>query len=166
MNIKEKRLLNQLINGKITLEIFQEKSGIDLRIDKKYVIDALKNAKTTQLDATIDLMYLSGIDEQFVDILNELLLNPHHHRHQFVVKCIQNIKHMNSVPFLKKALATGFDSLAYTGSESAVIAKWFSWALFAIGTQEAKAVLAEFAESADAGIQKEMRYRLAKWVEK
>jgi hypothetical protein len=166
MSIKEKRLLSQLINGKITLDVFQEKSGIDLRKDKKYVIDALRNAKTTQLDATIDLMYLSGIDEEFVDVLNELLLNPHHHRHQFVVRCIQNIKHTSSVPFLKKALAMGFDSLAYTGSESATIAKWFSWALAAIGTQEAKDVLTEFAKSTDEGIQKEMRYRLEKWTYK
>jgi len=43
-----------------------------------------------------------------------------------------------------------------------VIAKWFSWALFSIGTKEATEVIKEFSNSKDEGIRNEMIYRLNK----
>lgn len=42
------------------------------------------------------------------------------------------------------------------------MAKWFSWALFCIGTKEAIEVMKEHANSKAKGIKYEMRYRLKK----
>jgi hypothetical protein len=47
----------------------------------------------------------------------------------------------SGVVFIQAVLSGGFAHLAYNFSDSAVIAKWFSHALFAIGTDEAIAVI-------------------------
>ncbi|MBB3120119.1 hypothetical protein [Pseudoduganella violacea] len=50
----------------------------------------------------------------------------------------------------------------YTSSEPEVIAKWFSHALADIGTADAIALIRKFAGSPNAGVAKEMMYRLEK----
>jgi hypothetical protein len=130
----------------------------------KQAISAIKKAIKTNsgLDEAIDLIYQTGNDAQFTDILNTLLINPNHHRHQFVTKCIQTNKSPSSVPYIQQVLEKGFDDFAYTCSESGVVAKWFSWALFAIGTKEAIDLIRKYAQSDDVGIREEMVYRLSK----
>ncbi len=56
----------------------------------------------------------------------------------------------------------GFEHLAYTASEPGVIAKWFSWLLFEIGTEEAISVLRQYTQSQDPAVATEMRYRSSK----
>jgi hypothetical protein len=82
---------------------------------------------------------------------------------KYVAKALQDhVKSSSSIPFVEQALATRFDYLTYTCSDSGVIAKWFSWLLFEIGTPEAIAVMRRYADDPDEGIREEMRYRLAK----
>ena len=118
------------------------------------------------LDDADDLVWelLSASDlESIVETLNGLVLSPGHRQHQAVVKRLQSVASPSSIPVLRQALASGFDLYDYTCSDDEVIAKWFSWALFAIGTKEAKAVLTESAQSDNPDVAKEMKYRLAKW---
>jgi hypothetical protein len=110
----------------------------------------------------VSLIRLSGPDKQFINILNELLINPNHRSHQFITKTIQEIKSPSSIPFIRHALKSNFDYLNYTGSDSAAIAKWFSWALYSIGTMDAIELMKEYSNSSDDGIKKEMTYRLSK----
>ncbi len=107
-------------------------------------------------------MLYSGENTKNIDILNELLLVPFHHHHQAITKLLQDIKNPSSIPFIKKVLESNFDYLEYTCSESDAIAKWFSWALYCIGTVEAVEVMKDFANSEDQGIRQEMQYRLDK----
>lgn len=67
-----------------------------------------------------------------------------------------------TVPFVRKVLESNFDHLEYSCSETGVIAKWFSWLLFAIGTDEAIELMKEYSSSPDEGIRNEMLNRLKK----
>ncbi|OON69359.1 hypothetical protein [Hymenobacter sp. CRA2] len=115
-----------------------------------------------ELDRTIDLLWLSEDTADLIDLLHQLLLVPHHWSHQQIARELQRLRHASSVPFIRAALETNFDYLAYSGSRRSVIAKWFSWALHDIGTPEAIQTMREFAETGRKGIRKEMRYRLSK----
>jgi hypothetical protein len=109
---------------------------------------------------TIALIWLSGNTANFIDLLNELLINPNHRSHQRIAKALQHTPSPTTVPFVRKALESNFDYLEYTFSDSDVIAKWFSWLLYAIGTPEAIDLIKEYSHSTNEGIKKEMLYRL------
>ena len=96
-------------------------------------------------------------------ILNDPVINPNHRSHQVISKNLQDIAPSpTTVPFVRKALETNFDYLEYTGSDSDAIAKWFSWLLYSIGTDEAINLMKEYSNSPHEGIANEMRYRLNK----
>lgn len=112
------------------------------------------------LDLAIELLWLAGDPTPHRELLEALLVHPGHHHHQAVTRALQRIAAPASVPALRRALAAGFDHLAYTCSEPATIATWFSWALAAIGTDEAIAALREHAASSDPEVAAAMRHRL------
>jgi hypothetical protein len=106
---------------------------------------------------------LSGDISKYVDILNELLINPNHRSHQEIAKTLQDYAPSPStVPFVRKVLESNFDYLEYTCSDSDAIAKWFSWILCSIGTTEAIDLKKQYSKSSDEGIRNEMLYRLKK----
>ena len=123
---------------------------------------ATREESAEEIEQLVDRMVTLYDPVESLDILHALLLLPFHRSHQGVVSLLQRLKSPRSVPFLRQALATPFAYLAYTCSDSDVIAKRFSWALFAIGTPEAVQVLREFAQAADPGVRREMQYRLTK----
>jgi len=165
MTDKERKLLFEVNSGQIKTDEFHKQFPVDIRDSKDYVIEeirrAVDNGGIEELELAISLIWLSGADKRFVDILNELLINPNHRSHQFVTKTIQEIKSPTSVPFIRKVLQTNFDYLEYTCSDSDAIAKWFSWALHDIGTKEAIDLIREYSMSDNDGIKKEMTYRLS-----
>ncbi|HLP49524.1 MAG TPA: hypothetical protein VK154_01505 [Chitinophagales bacterium] len=124
--------------------------------------EAMRSADAYEVDDAIDLLYMSDRIDPFIDVINDLLLFPHHHRHQEITRLIQQAQSPLSIEFIRKALLTNFDYLQYTGSDDGPIAKWFSHALFDIGTEEAINVIREFAQSPNAEIRFEMNYRLEK----
>ncbi len=127
---------------------------IDWAVLESDALDAADEAVEALLNtpATPDAL------EQF----HRLVTHPGHRCHQQVILKLQRMRDPSSTPVLRAALAAGFDRYAYTCSEDAVIAKWFSWALAEIGNAEAIEVLQEFARSENAEVQAEMQYRLAK----
>jgi hypothetical protein len=166
MTDRERELLFECNMGRLSDEEFLRLFPKDLSNSKSYIIDVIRNAinkeDIEQLDATISLIWFSRKQEDFVDILNELLLNPNHRRHQEITKSIQDIRSASSVPFIRKVLESNFEYLQYTCSESDAIAKWFSWALYSIGTNDAIELMKEYSRSEDDGIRNEMTYRLGK----
>jgi HEAT repeat protein len=142
-----------------------------LLADKDYIISELESrfsglsnpiAVPQDIQLAIDEIKQVNNYNDFNDILNKLLLNPNHKSHQYVARLLQTIASPTSVPYVKKVLESGFDYLDYTCSESGVIAKWFSWILASIGTDEAIALMKEYSMSDDEGIRDEMLYRLNK----
>ncbi|MEZ4450968.1 MAG: hypothetical protein R3B09_15915 [Nannocystaceae bacterium] len=112
------------------------------------------------LDLAIELLWLSDDPTPYRDLLEELLLLPGHHHHQAVARALQRLASPASVDTIRRALGAGFDHLEYTCSEPEVIAKWYSWVLAEIGSDEAIALLREYAASSDPAVAGEMRYRL------
>lgn len=141
------------------MEDFQEN---EVAAIKDKIRKLIVSENWNDLDSAINLIWASQKQEQFLDLFNELLITPNHRQHQVITMKIQKIGSPTSIPFIQKALESGFDYLEYTASESAAIAKWFSWALFEIGTQEAIDLMKKHTKSADEGIRNEMLYRLGK----
>lgn len=167
MTDKQKQALSDYYARRISIDTLVDIFPVDPRKDESYIAGEVRNAiqkdDPDEIDQSIYLMWLSDNVIAFTDLLNELLINPNHTQHQYVAKVLQDdVKSPSSIPFIEQALATHFDYLAYTCSESGVIAKWFSWLLYEIGTPEAIAVMQRYAEDPDEGISKEMKYRLAK----
>lgn len=167
MTRKQEKLIKQYELGEISLELLLGKFGVDLEGDSEYVLsqitEAINKQDSEKLDFAIQLIWISGNYKRYLNILNQLLIIPHHWRHQEITKTIQDIGDPSSVPYIRKALESNFDYLKYTASESSAIAKWFSWALYKIGTKEAIELIREYTQSNDAGIREEMIYRLKKY---
>lgn len=98
--------------------------------------------------------------------LGEMLLIRQHYRHQELVRELQRMAEPSAVPYLVSALNSNLDHMVeYNGSGSGVVAKWFSHALFDIGTPESIEALRVLSAHSDAEIRKEMTYRLTKLEE-
>lgn len=124
--------------------------------------EAIKKGDLYELDeAILELLAIEDISNR-VDLLNELLLVNSHRQHQYIAGAIQGLKTPSSIPFIDKVLDSKFDGIPYTGSESNSMAKWFSWALYCIGTEQAIDVIRKHTHSVDKGIRREMHYRLRK----
>jgi len=83
-----------------------------------------------------------------------------HQYHQRIAKNLQELADPSTVPYVKKILEDGFEVFSYTASEDRVIAKWFSWLLYEIGTEDAFSLMREYAVSKNVEIANEMAYRL------
>jgi len=169
MTEDQKRQLIEYYCGRITIDRLAKNFPVDPRADDAYVRGEVRNAIQTsnpdEINPSIYLIWASGNVVAFTDLLNELLINPNHTQHQYIAKALQDhVRSPSSIPFIEKALASHFDYLSYTYSDSGVIAKWFSWLLYEIGTPEAIAVMQRYTEDPDEGIRKEMTYRLNKFT--
>lgn len=133
------------------------KDEIEIEIRK-----AIEQNDSERLNITVSELLQSENISNHINLLNELLLINFHRQHQYIAKAIQDLRTPSSVPYIKKVLDSEFEEIPYTGSDSYSMAKWFSWALYCIGTKEAIEVLKEHANSKDKGIKYEMRYRLKK----
>jgi protein-tyrosine phosphatase len=111
------------------------------------------------LDRALDAIVDASCDP-FVRVLQDALVHPHHHRHQRVARELQRAARPSTIPFVRRAVDMGFEHLAYTASEDDVIAKWLSWILAGIGTDEAIALLGELALHENPSVASAMRYRL------
>ena len=126
------------------------------------VREAIKKGDIDKLDeAILELLAIEDISN-YVNLLNELLLVTSHRQHQYIARTIQDFEISSSIPFIDKVLDSKFEGIPYTGSDSDSMAKWFSWALYCIGTEQAIDVIKKHTHSEDVGIRKEMRYRLGK----
>ena len=165
MTKKQIQILDEYYSGKMPREKFLLEFGVeieDTEFIRKELIQSIETKNEERIERAISLIWFSSDYGKFIDELNILLLEPNHKSHQVVTKTIQDLGHPKSIPFIRKALETNFDYLEYTCSESDAIAKWFSWALYSIGTEEAINTIRDYTESQDEGIRNEMIYRLNK----
>lgn len=165
MTDKQIQILSDYHSRKIPRGEFLQEFGKeieDVKFIKKEIKTSIKTKNEENIERAISLIWFARNYEEFIDELNILLLEPNHRNHQLITKTIQDLGNPKSIPFIKKALETNFDYLEYTCSNSDVIAKWFSWALFSIGTENAINVIKEYTKSEDDGIRDEMIYRLNK----
>ena len=149
---------------------FEEKYKIDLFSNTHYldalIEEAIHEKNESKMDAFINILWLMRPKKIRVHLLNKLLICPYHKHHQAITKEIQDIAAPSSVPFIAQILKNGFKNFAYTLSEDSAIAKWFSWALFCIGNQEAVDLMIQYSNHPNKEIAQEMQYRLSKLYEK
>jgi hypothetical protein len=96
-----------------------------------------------------------------LELMHDLLLMPGHYIHQPIALAIQKRGNPASLPIVKQVLDRGFGVFAYTCSDDAAIAKWFSHILGNIGAPEAVNMLQHYAKSENTAIANEMQYRLS-----
>lgn len=129
---------------------------------REQVKTAIAKGNSRELKIAVDSIWQSENPAAFADLLAELLIVPGHQDHQEIAKYLQDhAPQPDAIPYIRIALAD-LSYLAYTGSDSGAIAKWFSWLLYAIDTDEAIEVMEEYSQSPDEGIRTEMLYRLDK----
>lgn len=126
------------------------------------VKEAIKKGNSEKLDVVIEELLQEQNISNYVNLLNDLLLVNFHSKHQYIAMAIQNLKSPSSVPIIDKVLKSKFEAIPYIGSDSYSMAKWFSWALYCIGNEEAIKVIKKHTNSEDEGIREEMLYRLEK----
>jgi hypothetical protein len=168
MTDKDKQLLTELDYGIITINIFFKNFSVDIKEDTDFVkaemTKAIATSDADEIQMALALIWLSGDISKYVEILNELLINPNHKNHQLIARNLQFFApSTQTVPFVRKALESNFDYLEYCCSDSRAIAKWFSWLLYSIGTTEAIELMKEYSNSSNKGIREEMLYRLNKF---
>ncbi len=166
MTDTDKQLLAELDYSIISVDTFLKRFSVDITKDKEFVKKeiraAIEDANPDEIQMTLSLIWLSGNASEYIDILNELLIDPNHISHQRVARELQELASPTTISFVRKALESNFDYLEYTYSDSDALAKWFSWILISIGTTEAIDLMKEYCNSANEGIRNEMLYRLAK----
>ncbi|MCH2045437.1 MAG: hypothetical protein MK212_15070 [Saprospiraceae bacterium] len=168
MNKEQYHLLQAFDQGRIDLDdldqLFEEKFNIDLYSDSQFleteIRTVLANDDQDTLELLMNILWIIRPPKKTLPILHQLLLAPNHRYHQTVTKQIQDIADPSSIQYLNLILERGFKDFEYTGSEDGAIAKWFSWALFSIGTEEAVEVLKKHSKSKNREIADEMKYRL------
>jgi len=162
----DKQLLAEFDYGIISADVFLKRFSVDIKKDFDFIRSelqtAIKRGEPDDIQMIISLIWLTGKSSEFLDLLNELLINPNHRNHQQIAKALQDIASPTTIPFVRKALESNFDYVEYTCSESGVIAKWFSWLLSSIGNKDAINLIEEFSSSSNEGIRNEMLYRLRK----
>ena len=162
----DKQLLVELDYGIISTDTFLKLFSVDIKKDSDFVTNemlaAIASSDADEIQITLPLIWLSADTSKYIGILNELIINPNHRSHQQVARALQDTPSPTTIPFIRKALESNFDYLEYTYSESDAIAKWFSWLLYSIGTNEAIELMKEYSTSKDEGIRNEMLYRLKK----
>jgi len=164
MNESEELLLNEFVSDIIPKRGFLKNFPHDVANDSSYLVEemhlAIQNNDDYRFELLWPLLWLLPEDKYPVNLLNELLIYPHHDQHQLIAKILQEQKHPSTLPFVQQALDSGFDYLKYTGSDDRVIAKWFSWILAEINTPVSIEMLQQYSASPNEGIRTEMKYRL------
>jgi hypothetical protein len=128
-------------------------------------IDAIirdRSAFWSQPDDASSHIDARGMPRLRLSELHVLLGLPGHHVHQIVAFALQLRGDPSTAPVVRQVLSGGFGHLGYTASDDAALAKWHSWILSGVATEEAHEVLREFANSPNQEIAQAMRYRLGK----
>ena len=85
MTETDKQLLKDLACARISYSDFLSSFSVDIKEDaafvRKEMIAAIQTNDANEIDLTLPLIYLSNNVPVYIDILNELLVNPHHRNH-------------------------------------------------------------------------------------
>ena len=91
----DKKLLIDLDFGLVTFDDFLKQFSVDLKSDNNFIKtemeSAIQSADRDRIQMTISLIWFSADIPNFVDLLNELLINPNHRSHQVIAKNLQDI---------------------------------------------------------------------------
>ena len=118
----------------------------------KYVINLLEDAYLEENGEDVEDSLFIGFTfdiftEKFVNILCKLIEANWHTQHEDIARILKDLKSPDSIDSLYQAAIANHDYLSY--SDASPLAVKCIWALFAIGTEEAKEKLKLLAHSHD-----------------
>jgi HEAT repeat protein len=140
--------------------------GRDLSTTPNDTIQLLRQARDARsaydVDSSLDLLFRFQPTVDYVPLLCELLVDDFHSRHEDIIGALQDAADTYSIPFLRQAILLK-PQLAYLSYDNygSYYKKCF-WALKAIGSPEAIAVIREFTNSEDSVAREQAIYRLSK----
>jgi hypothetical protein len=128
----------------------------------KFLQQARDDRSADDVELTLGLIFRFQPTADYVPLLCELLAADFHTRHEDIIRALQDAADARSIPSLRQAvlLKPKLEYLAYDDYGS-YYKKCF-WALRAVGTPEALAVIREFTVSEDSAAREQAVYRLSK----
>ena len=162
MTETDKKLVKDFALGKLTEVEFLESFSEDLNQPSNYIFKALEYSLNAKDRSYLDHVFLLGFklshfefDGQFVDMLNALLIEEWHYKHEDIARLLQKLRSPKSVGSLYQAANTYYDYLEYNDCEALIVK--CAYALGDINTKEAREKLRLMSESENKIIQGEGR---------
>jgi hypothetical protein len=149
MEETKRQLIFDLALGRIGVEAFVMKFGIDPRIESAFIGQGLDRAlaekASADLEALMILAHRFGLWRGWASILSALLVEPWHTSHEDIADALQDIRDPMAVGALTEAAQTNHKYLAYDDAHA--LAVKCIWALHDIGSEDAKEKLTALTES-------------------
>jgi 2-polyprenyl-6-methoxyphenol hydroxylase-like FAD-dependent oxidoreductase len=116
----------------------------------------------SDLEDALTIFWVIDSNDDVLDILNELLLQNWHTRHEEIIHSIQKISSPKSIRYIKEAMQINFQYLEDYGTGLRQFINQCGHALLSIGTKEAIELIYELSESKNQILKDEMLYRINK----
>ena len=132
MTNEEKKLVEDLMKNSISKSEFLKLFQIDIKKDNDYLLSLLEKAyNENNADDIEDILFISFsfslFSKIFVNILNKLIVEEWHYKHEDIARILQKLKDPKSVEYLYEATLSSYEYLDY--DESYALAVKCIWAL-------------------------------------
>jgi hypothetical protein len=125
--------------------------------------NAIEAKDAKRIELALNECFKSGLSQEYVPALIELLGKSWHSRHEDVVRALQQLKDPRAVDALYEEAFSTYEYLDY--DENYGLARKCTWALADIGTPEAKAKLQALAKTNNTMLASYAQKRLDRWEE-
>ena len=140
----------------------KEEIGRGLDDFKNWFQLIIQRKDNKELEFGLTILYAFEKENNCIDIVHQLILEPWHDRYEQLAHDLQARKKVESIPYLKEAMQCKFDFLESYSTGTRQFINQCGHALGSIGTEEAISVIRELSHSQDDILRDEMRYRLSK----
>lgn len=149
MTTEERKLVMELASDSISREQFLKRFPADLSDSNTYIRQGLEKAlveeNSDDVEYVLILGFCLGFSVEHVDVLNRLLLQPWHYKHEDIARLLKRFASPSSVDPLYKTALAEFEYLNY--DDGYALAVKCIWALGAIKTDAALEKLEQLAQS-------------------
>lgn len=132
-------------------------------VGRKIIKDIIASKNSDDMEFCLLLHWVVDEDDDCIDLLHEILLEPWHTKYDEIIHNLQWRQHPSSVPTIKIAMQQKFPFLESYCTGMGQFINQCGHALQSIGTEEAIKTIKDLAENSENPIIKiEMIYRLSK----
>lgn len=164
MTENEKQLVMKYVRDFITEDEFLRRYPHRVRSDGQHVHDLLKDAATLkdpdEVEYALMLGFSFGFGRKVIPLLNSLLSQDWHYKHEDIARLLQQFRDPSSVDVLYEVVAK---DLAQPGDDSYPLAVKCIWALGEINTIESREYLKRLTSSTKTVIRENAKRQLARF---
>ena len=139
MTEKERKLILSFARDKISEPDFLSSFGHDFRADPRRAVELLEKARQERspvdVELSLILLYRFGGLPDALHLLNQLLVEGWHNRHEDIAFALEGLRDPSSVEPLYQAALSRHEYLDF--DEGYALARKCTWGLYKIGTLEA-----------------------------